>query len=171
MKTLALAIVMATAAAAQAEPPTEVIATQPIALATRGMTVSYERQFAPRWSWQAFGAVRLGAEGPDYDSSTVTLGGELRRYLRASTPMRGPWVAAHLSVGRTTLTNAMSDLGGNIAFTERVDVGWRWVLPWSITLAPSIGLGAIQDVSESGRLAPASRPTLSIGIELGWFRR
>jgi hypothetical protein len=64
----------------------------------------------------------------------------------------------------------MSDVGTSYAFTERLDVGWRWHLPWSLTIAPSIGFGAIQDVSGSGRLAPASRPTLSIGLELGWRR-
>lgn len=169
VKTIVIALLLA-ATTAHAEPADEVIATQPIALATRGMSLSYERHATPRLSWVALTGVRLGALG-DYDASTVTVGGELRVWLRGSTPMRGPYLAAHVSAGRTSVTDQMSrDVGTSWAFTERVDIGWRWRLPLSLTLAPSLGIGAIEDVSGSGRLAPMGRPTFSIGLELGWWR-
>jgi hypothetical protein len=163
-----LAIVAMMASSAHAEP--EVIATQPLALVTRGMEVSFERELAARWSWVAEGGVRLGALG-DYDASTFTVGGDARRWMRRSTEMRGPYIGLHASVGRTTMSDSMGDIGASLGFTERVDVGWRWVIHDTVSITPSIGAGTIQDVDETGRLASTTRGTLAIGLELGWWRR
>jgi len=69
-----------------------------LALVTRGVGVSYEREAAPHWSWVAMGGARLGALG-DYDASTFTVGGEARWWMRHAPEMRGPYLGAHLSVG------------------------------------------------------------------------
>jgi hypothetical protein len=164
----AAAILVLLASAAHADP--EVIATQPIAFVTHGVTASYERQAARQYSWVAIVGARLGAEG-DYDASTLTAGGELRRWFRHDGAMRGPYAVAHLSIGRTTVSDEMGEIGASIGFTERVDVGWRWVIKRTLAIAPSVGLGAIEDVDQTGRLATTARTTFAIGLELGWYRR
>lgn len=164
----AMLFLCALAGVAHAEP--EVIATQPIALATRGLEVSYERELAPRWSWMALAGARIGAAG-DYDSATLTGGGELRWWIRHAPEMRGPYVGAHVSLGRTTVTNSMREIGASLGVTERIDVGWRWVIRDTVAITPALGIGAIEDIDESGRLATVARPTFAFGLEVGWYRR
>ena len=165
IKAVAVALVLGSGGA-QAEP--EVIATQPIAFVTRGVEVSYERLAAQKWSWVAMVGARLAAED-DYDSSTFTLGGELRWWPRRRTPMRGPYIGAHASAGHTTVSDEMGTIGASLELTERIDVGWRWRVMRHLTLAPSLGVGTIEEVDETGRLATTARLTVAFGFELGWW--
>lgn len=144
------------------------LATQPFALATRGVAVSYEALVARRWSVAGMAGARLGAEG-DYDSSTLTVGADLRWWPRRRTPMRGPFVGVHASVGRTTVSDDMGTIGASLGLTQVACAGWRWVIAGHLALAPSLGAGTIEDVDELGRLATTVRPTVVIGFELGWW--
>jgi hypothetical protein len=171
MKVTAITILLATVTTASAEPEkitSEVIATQPLALVARGVSVSYERRVAERWSAAGVVGVRASALG-DFSSSTVTAGGELRRWLRERTPMRGPYVGFHASVGHTRLgDDEMGHVGSSTGLTERVDLGWRFTIRNRVAIAPSLSIGARQDIAQG--LATTSRPLLAIGLELGWMR-
>jgi hypothetical protein len=162
------AFVLALVATRVAHADPSVVATQPLALVTRGVEVSYEQLATGLFSWAAFVGARLAAED-DYDSSTFTAGGELRWWPRRRTPMRGPYLAVHASAGRTTVSDDMGTLGAVIDVTERVDAGWRWVVARHLSLTPSLGAGFIEEVDESGRLATTGRLTVAFGFELGWW--
>ncbi len=166
----ALALVAA-AVPARAEPTRdEVIATQPLALVARGVALSYERRIAPRVSAVALGGLRSAAL-EDYSSWTVTAGGELRVWLRAATPMRGPFLALHASAAHTRLSDdAMGYVGGSTALSQRVDVGWRFTIRGRVAIAPTLGLGVREDLDSTGRLATTARGQVAIGLEVGWMR-
>lgn len=53
--------------------------------------------------------------------------------------------------------------------TQRLDVGYRFVLFRRLTLTPSLGLGAREDLDRTGRLAATARPIFGLGFELGWL--
>jgi len=69
------------------------------------------------------------------------------------------------------MSDAMGTIGSSVGLTERVDVGWRWVVKHTVSITPSLGIGAIEDIDGTGRLATVARPTYSFGLELGWYRR
>jgi hypothetical protein len=156
---------------ARAEPtPSEVVATQPLALVARGVSLSYERRVTERLSAVALGGLRAAAL-EDYSSWTATVGGELRAWLRAATPMRGPFVALHASAGHTRLSDdVMGDVGGSTALSQRIDVGWRFTIRGRLAIAPTLGLGAREDLDAAGRLATTVRGHMAIGLEVGWMR-
>lgn len=167
MKAVVIAGVLASTTA-HAEPK-DVIATQPLALVARGIAVSYEHRIADRWSAQGFTGFRAAAL-EDYNSRTVVIGGELRFWLRARTPMRGPFFALHASIGYTRLADdVMGRVGASTALTQRVDFGWRFTIRNKVALGPTLGLGTREDI-DSGPLATTIRPSLAIGFELGWIR-
>jgi hypothetical protein len=166
------AIVLAAAAtAARAEPVREeIIATQPMAFVARGVSLSYERRIHERLSAVALGGLRSAAR-EDFDSWTVTLGAEVRAWLRRKTPMRGPFLALHASVGHTRLSDdVMGDVGGSTALSQRLDLGWRFTIRSRVSIAPTVGFGYREDLDSTGRLATTVRPQLAIGLELGWMR-
>jgi hypothetical protein len=168
----AVAVVALGASAARAEPgaPTEVIATQPLALVARGVAVSYERRITPRLSAVALGGFRAAALG-DYGSTTETVGAELRAWLRARTVLRGPYVGLHASAGYTRLTDdVMGYAGSSTGLTQRIDLGWRFVVHGHLTITPALGLGWREDVDMRGRLATTTRGMAAIGLEVGWMR-
>lgn len=167
----ALVAVVALMGVAEAEPiREEVIGTQPWALFGRGLAVSYERRVLERWSVVGLGGLRAAAL-VDYSSRTAMLGGELRFWIRRCTPMRGPFTAAHLSVGHTRLTSdEMGYVGSATSLSQRVDIGWRFTIRSRISIAPTVGLGFREDVDSSGKLATTLRPQIAFGLELGWLR-
>lgn len=172
MTALAIAIAAAGASTARAEPdaPTDVISTQPLALVARGVSVSYERRIAERFSAAVLGGFRAAAEG-DYGSTTGTAGAELRLWLRRSTVLRGPYVGLHASAGYTRLTDdVMGDAGASTGLTQRIDLGWRFVAYHHLAITPSLGLGCREDIDMRGRLATTTRGMAAIGLELGWMR-
>ena len=161
------AAVVAAASTARADERRDVIATQPLALVARGVSLSYERPVLPGWSAVALTGVR-GAAGGDYSSRTWTVGAELRWWPRR--PMRGLHLAAHASAAHTSLTDDVMDthVGDAWALTQRLDVGYRWWTWRRLTLTPSLGVALREDVDRSGRLATTARPAVVIGLELGW---
>jgi hypothetical protein len=164
---LALGIVVVTCSTAAAE---DVIATQPLALAARGVAASYERPVSKRLSGVGHVAFRSAA-GEDFDSSTTTLGGELRIWKRNDRKLRGLYLGLRGSVGRTRLTDEMTGpVGTSTTLTERLDLGWRWVIKNHLTLAPAIGLALHQQTTNTGNLAPGSQGAIGFGLELGWMR-
>ena len=168
MKTLV--VVLALAGTARAEPVRdEVIGTQLLSIVGRGVSGSYERRIAERWSLVGLAGVRAGAL-VDYSSITLWFGGEARLWLRGSTPMRGPFVALHASIGYTRLSDAMGFVGSALALSQRTDIGWRFTIKSRISIAPTIGLGTREDIDSSGRLATTIRPQLALGLEVGWLR-
>jgi hypothetical protein len=153
---------------AQAEP--DVIATQPLALAAHGVTLSYEQPLTTKISGVAIAGFRSAADG-DFDANTVTAGGELRWWFRAHARLRGPYTAFHASVGHTRVSeDQMGFIGSSTSFTQRFDIGWRFVIRDHLTIAPAVGLAIHEDLSGSGRLAPIAHGTLGLGLELGWMR-
>lgn len=162
-----LLIVLVLTSVAHAEP--DVIATQPLALVARGIAISYERPIDDRFSALAIGAYR-DAAGGDFDANTFTAGGELRWWLRATARMRGPYVAFHASIGHTRVTDdEMGYIGSTTSFTQRFDIGWRWVIKQRVTIAPAIGLAIHEDLS-GGMLSPIAHGMLGFQLELGWMR-
>ncbi len=117
------------------------------------------------------GALRSAAS-VDFDSLTVTAGIELRAWLRASTPMRGPFAGVHASVGHTRLyDNAAGYIGASTSLNQWLGFGWRFVVRDRFAIAPALGLVMHEDFSASGRLATGPRITAAIGLELGWVIR
>jgi hypothetical protein len=163
----ALIVLAILAGTAHAEPG--VIATQPLALAAKGVSLAYERPLTPKLSGVAITGYRDGADG-DYDANTFTAGGELRWWFRGDGRLRGPFTGVHLSVGHTRLSEEqMGFIGSSTTFTQRVDLGWRWVIHHHVTIAPSVGIAIHEDVSGSGRLSPIGHGMLGVGLELGWM--
>jgi hypothetical protein len=167
----ALVVVLALAGAADAEPiRKEVIGTQPLALVGRGVSASYERRLTARWSVVALGGLRAAAL-VDFSSRTVSFGGEARFWIRRCTPMRGPFVALHASVGHTRLSDdVMGHVGSSTALSARADIGWRFTIKSRVSLAPTVGIGLREDIDSTGRLATTVRPQIAFGFELGWLR-
>lgn len=183
MTRLALLAIVAVATTAHAEPaPTlaaqaeqapavEVFSTQPLALIGLGLSAGYERQLTDRTSAVGLAGFRAPAL-EDFSSRTLTLGGELRLWLRRHSGLRGPYVAFHASAGYTRLSDdAMGYIGSSTGLTQRFDIGWRWVIRDRVSIAPSIGLGWREDIAGSGHLATTARGVAAIGLELGWMRR
>jgi hypothetical protein len=170
MKSFVIVALLGTTAAA--EPVREeVIGTQPLALVGRGVSASYERRISDRWSAVALGGIRAAAL-EDYSSRTYDLGGEARYWIRGRTPMRGPFVALHASAAQTRLSDdVMGHIGSSTALSQRVDLGWRFTIHSTISLAPTLGMGTREDIDLTGKLATTIRPQLAIGLELGWLRR
>lgn len=167
----ALVVVLALAGVARAEPVRDdVIGTQLLALVGRGVSASYERRISARWSVVTIGGLRAGAL-VDFSSRTVSFGGEGRFWIRRCTPMRGPFVALHVGVGHTRLSDdEMGYVGSSTGLSERADIGWRFTIRSRIALAPTIGIGLREDIDSSGRLATTVRPQIAFGFELGWLR-
>jgi hypothetical protein len=164
----ALVVLTLLAGTANAEP--DVIATQPLALAANGIAISYEHPLTSRLSGVVLAGYRDGADG-DYDANTVTGGAELRWWIRRNAELRGPFTAFHTSIGHTRLTeDQMGYIGSSTSFTERFDIGWRWVIRRHLTIAPTLGIAIHQDISGSGRLSPIGHAMPGIGFELGWMR-
>jgi len=161
---------LALAGVARAEPIHEqVIATQPWSLFGRGLSASYERRVLERWSVVALGGLRAAAL-VDYSSRTLFFGGEVRYWIRPSTPMRGPFLSAHLGVGHTRLTDdEMGYVGSATSLSERADIGWRFTIRNRVSIALTVGFGFREDIDSSGKLATTLRPQIGFGLELGWL--
>jgi hypothetical protein len=164
MKSLAILALLASTAVAD----DEVIATQPLAFAARGFSLSYEHALPD----ERFSALVLGgyrdAAGGDFDANTFTIGGELRWWMRSRTPMRGPFLAIHASAGHTRVSEREMHIGSTSSLTQRLDVGWRWVIRDRVTLSPALGLAIHEDVSAGG-LTPNAHGMIGIGFEVGWM--
>jgi len=164
----ALVILVVLAGTAHAEP--DVIATQPLAFAAKGVSVSYERPITEKLSGVAIAGYRDGADG-DFDANTFTAGGEVRWWFRKHGKLRGPFAAFHASVGHTRVSEEqMGFIGSSTSFTQRFDIGWRWVIRDHLTIAPALGLAIHEDVSGSGMLAPIGHGMIGVGLEVGWMR-
>jgi hypothetical protein len=157
---------------ARAEDPTAAITTQPLAVVGRGVSIGYERLVIPRFSVVALVGARATALG-DYSSTTLTVGGEVRWWLRArpGRQLRSLYLAAHVSAGRTRLVDNTIDasVGSTIELTERVDVGWRFAVWRRLSLTPTLGVGGHEDYDGRGHMAPFYMPTAMLGLELGWY--
>lgn len=164
----ALVVIALLAGTAHAEP--DVIATQPLALAAKGVSVSYERPLTEKLSGVAIAGYRDGADG-DFDANTFTVGGELRWWFRKHAELRGPFTAFHASLGHTRLSeDQMGFVDSSTSLTQRFDIGWRWVIRDHFTIAPTIGFAIHEEFTGSGRLAPMGHAMPGIGLELGWMR-
>lgn len=166
-----------TASHAAAPAPTTVhLATAPLAFIGRGLTFSYERRPLPlryrRLSATALVGFRAGAGG-DFTSRTGTLGAAVTWWplSSAARPMRRLAVSLHTSASLTSVTDEVMDerIGSSWTLTQRLDVGYRFVLFRHLTLTPSLGLGAREDLDRTGRLAATARPIFGLGFELGWL--
>lgn len=167
-----LVILCAMCTPALADPErADAITTQPMELAARGFELGVEHHVRPHWSVMGQVGIRGAALG-DYTSTTYTGGAELRWWHRAA--MTGPFVAAHASVGRTSLALSATgeDMGSSWGLEQRIDVGWRFTVRNRVALTPSFGLGEHEDLDSSGRLAMYARPAVGVGFEIGFlFRR
>jgi hypothetical protein len=174
---LAVAATAATAAAQPTEVPsasatrTEVVATQPLALVAGGIGASYERQVTDHLSAVILIGFRAGAGG-DYSSRTFTVGGEAR-WWPLSTSSRRLYVGAHASAAHTAVTDDVMDreIGRAWTLTQRLDLGWRFVVWDHLAISPTLGVVVREDASRSDRLATSARLTFALGLELGWWRR
>ncbi len=164
----ALVVLAALSASAHAD----TIITEPLALFGRGASLGYEHLVTTRFSLVGLVGARAAALG-DYSSTTLTAAGELRFWPRSRPGrlLRGLYLSLHASAGRTELVDdtMARSVGSSLELTERVDVGWRFVLWHRLTLAPTLGVGDHQDFDLGGRLAPFDAPTAMIGFEVGWY--
>lgn len=172
-RALAVAAVIAAAAPpAHADDGTRdtVVSTQVWAAFTRGLSLQGEHRVAPHLSVVIEGGLRGGALG-DYSSTTWMLGADLRWWFRPRGPVAiaGPYLAAHASAGRTSLVmSATGDgLGTSWGLEQRADVGWRFTIRGRVALTPSLGVGTHEDLDGRGRLAPTTRSSIAVGLELG----
>lgn len=159
---------------APAAPAATVIATQPLALLGQGLSLSYERLLLPRTSAAVLAGGRA-ASGGDFSSRTGTLGVAVRWWplSSAARPMRRLSVGLSASAGLTSVTDDVMDyrIGSAWTLTQRLDLGYRFLVGGHVTLMPTLGLGLREDVDRTGRLATTARPTLGLGFELGWRLR
>lgn len=166
----------ASTASASGEPSSLHLATAPFSWLGRGLTLSYERRPLPhrypRLSATAMLGFRAGAGG-DFTSRTGTLGATVTWWplSSAARPMRRLAVSLHTSASLTSVTDEVMDerIGSSWTLTQRLDVGYRFVLFRRLTLTPSLGLGAREDLDRTGRLAATARPIFGLGFELGWL--
>lgn len=111
--------------------------------------------------------------GADLTSRTGTLGATATwwPFSSCARPMRRLAVSAHLSARLTFVTDDVMDerIGGSWTLTQRLDVGYRFVIFRRLTLTPSVGLGVREDLDLTGRLAGTARPIFGVGFELGWL--
>jgi len=85
--------------------------------------------------------------------------------------MRGPYLGFHASAGYTRLTDdVMGYAGSSTGLTQRLDLGWRFVVHRHLTITPSLGLGCREDIDLRGRLATTTRGMVALGLEIGWMR-
>lgn len=154
------------------------ISTQPLALIGRGVAVDYERLVAPpRFSLVGVAGVRGPALG-DYTSTTADLGVEGRVWARpdagkscANMAMSGPYLGLRFDVGYTWVTDRTVDrvIGRSVGFDPTLAFGWRFVAWRLLEITPSIQGGARIDYDTTSRLVAWARPTIGVGLSVGWM--
>jgi hypothetical protein len=160
-----VAITPAVAAAEPDEkPPTVIVSVPLMALSDRAFALQAERLVLPCWSAAITVGARDGAGG-DYQSTTVALGADLRRWHfgRERGLFWGPRLEAaviHMSEGDRSLGTATILTGGMIA-------GARLMIADRFELTPNIGLAIRHDVAHGG-IAGQTRPTILYGVTAGW---
>ena len=179
MRSLAILVLAAAPATARAaEPPRNAISIQPLAFASDGVAVQYERFMRRRWSVVAGPAVRFGAGG-DYSSFHAGLGAEVRYWILGEAPlddwarpaMVGPFVAARLDLSWMTLSNDVQNrtIGSLVTLAEGAWLGYRLTAFEHVELSLLLGGVVRHEIDPAGRLAAYTRPALGFGLTLGWM--
>jgi hypothetical protein len=106
----------------------------------------------------------------DYDSLTLGVGVEARRWLGEDPRMRGWYLGLRLDGSRTTL-DAAGDrrVGSTISMGLGATVGYRFVLFDRVELTPAIGVALVEEIDPSGRTSPATRGAGLVGLTAGWM--
>jgi hypothetical protein len=158
--------------------PRNTVATQPLALAARGVGFSYERLVGPpTFSVAALVGGRSAALG-DYSSATVSGGVEARAWARivnrnkcGSMAMNGLYLGLRLDAAYTRVSDRTTDrfAGSSVALESMVTLGWRFVIWRTVEVTPSIAGGLRSDIDPRAGLGTSARPAGAIGLEVGWM--
>lgn len=172
------ALLPALARAQEVRPPTNAVSVQPLAFASDGIAVDYERFLKERWSLAVGPAVRFGAGG-DYSSLHLGAGGEVRYWILGHAPfddwtgraMVGPFVSVRLDLAWVTLSNDVQNrtVGSFFTFAESAWLGYR-VSAWKrLEISLLAGYAVRHEIDPSGRLAAYRRGAVGLGGTLGWM--
>jgi hypothetical protein len=169
----------APAPADEAPPTTGVWLSLPSIDGRTGAEIGFER-FEPRWRISTVGTIsaRKTASG-DYRSYAGGVGVEARWFWHGraiwtpatSGTMVGPFLGGRLDAAISHTRNLADDrdLGSTVVLGWVGMIGYR-IAPWhDITLTPSLGLDLRTERDLRGRLPPATRGSLALGLELGWM--
>ena len=150
-------------------------------LGDTGLAMQYEHLVLPdRWSLSGSLAVRSTAGG-DYDSLSISVGGELRYWWRGRAlwstlqhTMVGPYVGARLDIERTSLRQTSSpdgdrSLGSMTSLATTVVLGYRFALWRRVEITPGLGWGWRGDIDPSGTVPSRSRLVILAGLTVGWL--
>lgn len=162
---------------AEAAPLPNAISYEPLAITSRGFLLQYERLISPRLSLVGGAGARFAARD-DFSSWTLVLKSEARFWLSGreglsdARGMVGPYLALALAGSRTELEHRATDrvLGAMWDVEESFRFGYRFVIFGFQEITPSVGVGMVHEVDESGRLAPATRASwFGLNLTVGWM--
>lgn len=175
---LVVALLAASVSALAAEPPKNAISIQPLAFASHGIAVQYERFMKERFSLAIGPAIRSGAGG-DFSSLHLSLGGEVRYWIFGDGPfddwsapaMSGPFVAVRLDVAWMSLTDEVQDrtVGSMVTFAESAWLGYRMTAWKRVEASVLVGYVVRQEIDPAARLAAYARGAIGLGITVGWM--
>lgn len=147
-----------------------------LSLHDRGIEAEGELRLNQRYSVAAALGVR-GAAAGDYSSTTVSAGGEVRRWLKRRAVwsslhgMVGWYLAGRLDLARTSEHDDTDDrdLGAHLAVAGSFLIGYRFA-PWrGLTITPSTGLSLRTEFDLEGRLSPWTQGGFVFALTAGWL--
>ncbi len=156
--------------------PKNAISTEPLALAARGIGLSYERLIGPPiFSVAALVGGRSAALG-DYSSLTMSGGLEGRAWAHVGyrgcgqIAMSGLYLGLRLSAAYTRMSDKTDDhfVGSSVALASMVTLGWRFIAWRLLEVTPSIAGGIRSDVDPQAGLGTSARPAFALGLQVGW---
>src|SRR5687767_5837833 len=115
-----------------------VVSVPVLSIGAGGLTLQAERYLTRRWSVAVSLGGRRAAEG-DFSSLSTGVGVEARLYWKGRARGTGPYLAARLAAGHTSVEDVMGGpVGATTSIAESVMIGWRWRIR-SVEITPAIG--------------------------------
>jgi hypothetical protein len=165
-----------------AEPPAESVSRTPertgprhdiaIQLATlerTGVGILAERDLDTRRLSAVIAVGARSAAGGDFDSATVGVGAELRRWFRK--PMTGWYLGARTDLSRTRVEDMVEsrELGKLTTWSAGGTLGYRWNIRRGLEVTPSLGYGVVVEGGLGGRSPTTARGAATLGLAAGWL--
>ncbi len=162
---------------ASATPPKRnAVSYEPLSIAARGISIQYERLLLRKLSIVGGVGARRSSRG-DYSSTVLSLRSEARWWLVAHEGwsgldgMVGMYLGGGVDLARTSVHDRVEDrdIGSSYELDESLTFGYRFVAFGFQEITPYLGLLAVHDFDESGRLASNTRFTGEFGFTVGWM--
>lgn len=149
--------------------PRNAVSVHVLTLGQSGGAAQVERDTGWRKTSVAVGLGLYSAAMGDYDSRTVGVGVELKRWFGSRPPMRGWFGALRLDVAKTSMVMEAEDreIGSSWTTTLSLAGGYRWLLWSRVELTPSLGFAVVRDSGERSPVTARAVPLL--GLTAGWM--